>query len=188
MWPIRISSSLPEKNKMKWPQSQCADFSDLQINSFMTSDGVMLTYWKAGRGQAAGCYARLVGERCSVHGAQYIKMYCHTRHLRSDQILRKSHNLTSSPHAVFCSKSAPLRVSDLFTFAHFPKISRACVSGKPGRRGDWWPGQASQIRRPAVRPFGQPRATETPESCPMGKLFSNDDQRQVREERFAVCS
>lgn len=155
MWPIRISSSLPEKNKMKWPQSQCADFSDLQINSFMTSDGVMLTYWKAGRGQAAGFYARLVGERCSVHSAQYIKMYCHTRHLRSDQILRKSHNLTSSPHAVFCSKSAPLRVSDLFTFAHFPKISRACVSGKPGQgagRLVAWTGVSNtSSRRTAVR-------------------------------------
>jgi pimeloyl-ACP methyl ester carboxylesterase/quercetin dioxygenase-like cupin family protein len=49
--------------------SKLSDFTDLQINSFTTSDGVKLTYWEAGRGKPL-----IFVPGWSANGAQYINL------------------------------------------------------------------------------------------------------------------
>jgi len=119
---------------MKYPESQCADFSDLQINSFMTSDGVMLTYWEAGRGKPP-----VFMPGWSANGAQWINMYCHMRYLRSDRFSESATTCTSSPHAAF--KDAP---SAGGRSVHFCPLSQnnlgpVCPGSLDIEPVDWWP-------------------------------------------------
>jgi pimeloyl-ACP methyl ester carboxylesterase/quercetin dioxygenase-like cupin family protein len=56
-------------NKVEVLPAKLSDFKDLQINSFVTSDGVKLTYWKAGSGKPLIFVPGWTG-----NGAQYINL------------------------------------------------------------------------------------------------------------------
>jgi len=66
------------RNKVAGLPTKLSDFSDLQINSFETSDDVKLTYWEAGTGQPLIFVPGWTG-----NGAQYINlMYLLHEHYR----------------------------------------------------------------------------------------------------------
>lgn len=56
-------------NKVDGLPSKLSDFKDLEINSFVTSDGVKLTYWEAGSGKPLIFIPGLTG-----NGAEYINL------------------------------------------------------------------------------------------------------------------
>ncbi len=63
-------------NKVETLPTKLSDFTDLQINSFRSSDGVKLTYWEAGSGKPL-----IFVPGWSANGAQYINiMYLLRQH------------------------------------------------------------------------------------------------------------
>lgn len=56
-------------NKIEGLPSKLSDFKDLQINSFVTNDGVKLTYWEAGEGRPL-----VFIPGWSANGAEYVNV------------------------------------------------------------------------------------------------------------------
>jgi pimeloyl-ACP methyl ester carboxylesterase len=56
-------------NKIEGLPAKLSDFKELQINSFQTSDGVKLSYWEAGSGQAL-----IFVPGWSANGAEYVNV------------------------------------------------------------------------------------------------------------------
>lgn len=56
-------------NKIKGLPTKLSDFRDLEINSFLTSDGVKLTYWEAGKGKPL-----IFIPGWSANGAEYVNV------------------------------------------------------------------------------------------------------------------
>lgn len=65
-------------NRLEGLPGKLSDFSDLQINSFTTNDGVKLTYWEAGKGRPL-----IFVPGWSANGAEYVNvMYLLSKHYR----------------------------------------------------------------------------------------------------------
>ncbi|MGB8602549.1 MAG: alpha/beta hydrolase [Rhizomicrobium sp.] len=65
-------------NKIDGLPAKLSDFKDLQINSFITSDGVKIAYWEAGKGKPL-----IFIPGWSANGAEYINvMYLLAKHYR----------------------------------------------------------------------------------------------------------
>ncbi len=64
-----LGRDYPFPNKIEGLPTKLSDFKDLEINSFVTSDGVKLTYWEAGKGKPLIFVPGWTG-----NGAQYINL------------------------------------------------------------------------------------------------------------------
>jgi hypothetical protein len=56
-------------NKIEGLPAKLSDFKDLQINSFVTNDGVTLSYWEAGQGRPL-----IFIPGWSANGAEYVNV------------------------------------------------------------------------------------------------------------------